>query len=184
MLLEAGNLPEKKTALENELITVQAQMNKLRNQEKELTHAVDTATVQLERNHSPADDRAELEQLWASQARVKQESRERHQTLLDAGIAPHELAEVAKSPIDEALARKGRRSIPRLFALPDAPKSTPDEPPAKLSLENQLRFPGNPWLKAHWNITEQMKVMRADAKKAERMAAAAGVDVNAVRPLG
>lgn len=183
MLLDAENLPEKKNALENELSGVQSQINKLQKHAGEITRSVDDLTVRLKREHTPADDRAELELYWAAQAQTRQAAIERHQALLDAGIAPDELAGTPKSPIDEALARKGRCNIPQLFSLPAAPELTLPAPPRKPSLEDSLRFPGNPWLKAHWSITEQMRVMRADAKKAERMAAAAGVDVNAIRPV-
>lgn len=44
------------------------------------------------------------------------------------------------------------------------------------------QYSKNPWSKEHWNMTEQGKIIAESGEKAEKMASAAGVDVNAVRP--
>lgn len=40
----------------------------------------------------------------------------------------------------------------------------------------------NPWSREHWNLTEQGKVMQADATKADRLAQAAGTTANGGMP--
>lgn len=43
-------------------------------------------------------------------------------------------------------------------------------------------FGDNPWTKKHWNITNQMREVRADRKRAEQMAKAAGSSIGATTP--
>lgn len=44
-------------------------------------------------------------------------------------------------------------------------------------------FMNNPWLKAHWNLTEQANMYRSDRNKAEQMMRSAGVALGATQPV-